>query len=69
MNSYCIGYTHAKCATCEHEKNWQILNQMPNALRLLMQNNMEKIDSDECRLTNMGRHNQAAITKLKGGAA
>jgi len=69
MNSYCLGYTHAKCTTCEHEKNWQILNQVPNALRLSMQNDMERIDSDECRLTNMGQHSQAAIAKPKGGAA
>lgn len=64
MNFYCLGYTHKKCDTCQHEKNWQILNQMPNALRLSMQAGMTSINTDKCRLTKMGEYEP-----VKGGAA
>lgn len=56
MQAYCLGYTHEKCETCRHEKNWQILNQMPDALRLRIQNSVHRIDSDKCRLTKMGEY-------------
>lgn len=56
MLTYCLGYTHAKCETCQHEKNWQTLNQMPDALRRSMQSEGRRIDSDKCRLTKMGEH-------------
>lgn len=59
MKSYCLGYTHAKCDTCRHEKNWQTLNQMPDALRLSLQGAAARIDSDKCRLTKMGEHSPA----------
>lgn len=54
MNKYCLGYTHDKCDTCQHEKNWQTLNQLPDSLRKSMQTSAERIDSDKCRLTKMG---------------
>lgn len=56
MNSYCLGYTHSKCGSCQHEKNWQTLNQMPDALRLSLQARIEYINSDKCRMTKMGEH-------------
>lgn len=56
MDTYCLGYTHSKCDSCQHEINWQILNQMPDALRKPMQKQMRRINSDKCRLTNMGEH-------------
>ncbi len=56
MRTYCLGYTHAKCETCQHESNWQTLNQMPDALRLKLQGDMQRIDSDKCRLTRMGEY-------------
>lgn len=64
MDTYCLGYTHTKCDTCLHEANWQMLNQMPEALRLPMQGRMRRIDSDFCRLTKMGEH--AAAPKPEG---
>lgn len=56
MKTYCLGYTHDKCSTCQHEKNWQALNQMPDPLRLSLQGAATRIDSDKCRLTKMGEH-------------
>lgn len=62
MKTFCLGYTHDKCDTCQHERNWQTLNQLPDALRLSLQSAATRINSDKCRLTRMGEH--AAI----GGA-
>lgn len=63
MKSYCLGYTHAKCDTCQHERNWGALNQLPGALRKSMQKDMVSIDIDKCRLTRMGEY--APIQKGK----
>lgn len=63
MESYCLGYTHSKCGACQHEENWQTLNQMPDALRLPLQQSMERINEDKCRLTGMGEHAPVAIAK------
>lgn len=60
MKSYCLGYAHDKCGSCQHEKNWQVLNQMPCALRLPIQRGMTRIDIDKCRLTSMGEYEAAA---------
>ena len=54
MKNYCLGYAHEKCGTCQHEKNWQVLNQMPDALRKPMQSQAKRVDDDLCRLTGMG---------------
>jgi hypothetical protein len=35
---------------------WQMLNQMPDALRLPLQNASQKINSDKCRMTKMGEY-------------
>lgn len=56
MEAYCLGYTHAKCDICQHEANWQMLNQMPDALRKPLQQRMRRVDIDACRLTKMGEH-------------
>lgn len=56
MNSFCLGYTHPKCDSCQHLSNWHILNQMPDALRKSMQNSMRQVSNDECRLTKMGEY-------------
>lgn len=67
MNTFCLGYSHKKCDTCQHEQNWQTLNHMPNALRLSMQSGMTSINIDKCRLTNMGEYSPAS--SVKGSAA
>jgi phosphoglycerate dehydrogenase-like enzyme len=51
---YCLGYEHDRCGTCQNEKNWQTLNQMPDALRLSIQRSGERVNIDKCRLTKMG---------------
>ena len=59
MKYYCLGYTHEKCKTCQREKNWNTLNQMPDALRKSVQSTMERISDDDCRLSNMGAYEAA----------
>lgn len=59
MDTYCLGYTHEKCDNCQHEKNWQTLNQMPDALRLPLQEKMIHIRDEPCRLTKMGHYKPA----------
>lgn len=54
MKTYCTGYRHQKCDSCQHQANWHTLNQMPNSLRLQMQKQMVSIEIDRCRLTKMG---------------
>ena len=56
MKTYCLGYTHEKCDTCLHEKNWQTLNQMPDVLRKAIQSQMRRVNDDHCRLTKMGEY-------------
>lgn len=59
MKTFCLGYTHEKCDRCQHEKNWQTLNQMPNSLRLPLQKEMTRISDERCRLTKMGEFKEA----------
>ena len=56
MKTFCLGYEHQKCRTCQHEKNWATPNQMPDALRKSMQKKMRRIDDERCRLTKMGEY-------------
>jgi len=54
VKAFCLGYTHQKCDVCQKQANWNILNQMPNALRLAIQKTLESVNTDKCRLTKMG---------------
>ena len=54
--TYCLGYTHPKCDNCQHEKNWQDLNQLPDGLRLSIQKRSIHISDDLCRLRKMGAY-------------
>jgi hypothetical protein len=56
IEKYCLGYTHEKCGTCQNEKNWQILNQLPDSLRKTFQATAVRVDDTKCRLTNMGEY-------------
>jgi hypothetical protein len=60
MTTYCLGYAHLKCVTCQHEANWQTLNQMPDELRIAVQAQLTRINIDECRMTRMGEYQPAA---------
>jgi hypothetical protein len=54
--SYCLGYTHEKCDTCQHQKNWHTLNELSDTERLQRQHIMVRVDNDKCRLTSMGEY-------------
>lgn len=56
IGSYCLGYTHDKCTTCQHLDNWDALNQMPDSLRLAIQKTAVRISDEKCRLTKMGEY-------------
>ncbi len=65
MKTYCLGYTHERCTTCQHWKNWQTLNQMPDALRKPMQSQARRVDDDLCSLTGMGAYKAAPKPEAK----
>lgn len=47
---FCLGNGERGCDGCKREKDWQILNQLPDALRKAMQATAERIDDTECIL-------------------
>jgi hypothetical protein len=47
---FCLGNGSEKCNGCQKEKNWQMLNQMPETLRLAIQKQAKRINDDECIL-------------------
>jgi hypothetical protein len=51
ITHYCLGNGALKCDGCGQEKNWQTLNQMPDALRKSMQAQSVRILDDECILS------------------
>lgn len=53
FTAFCLGTgCMEKCRTCQHDKNWQTLNEMPDALRKPMQANMQRIDNSRCQITS-----------------
>ena len=53
FKAYCLGVgCMTKCETCQFEKNWQTLNEMPNAIRLSIQKNMRRVDNTGCQITS-----------------
>lgn len=56
---YCLGNSDPKCDDCKQERNWQTLNQMPDALRKSMQAQAQRISDSSCILS--GRRWYAAI--------
>ena len=50
ISTFCLGNGALKCDGCGQEKNWQTLNQLPDALRLAMQKNAKRIDDTDCIL-------------------
>lgn len=51
IESYCLGNGAVKCDGCRQEKNWQTLNQMPDALRKSLQSQAQRIDDSDCILS------------------
>ncbi len=50
ITHYCLGNGALKCDGCLQEKNWQTLNQLPDALRKTMQTQAQRIDDTDCIL-------------------
>ena len=48
IDNYCLGNGEMQCDGCQHEKNWQMLNQMPDMLRKPMQARAKRIDDTDC---------------------
>lgn len=68
FTTYCLGVgCMTKCETCQHEKNWQMLNQMDNALRLPMQARMKSMNTTMCQITSGRFYLSTAETKEGGG--
>lgn len=51
ITHFCLGNGALKCDGCRQEKNWQMLNQMPDALRKSLQPQAQRIDDTECILS------------------
>ena len=51
ITHYCLGNGDLKCAGCGQEKNWQMLNQMPDVLRKALQARAQRIDDMACILS------------------
>ena len=51
MTHFCLGTGAIACNGCPQERNWQTLNQMPDALRKSMQSGMQRIDDAACVLS------------------
>lgn len=52
-NTFCLGVgCMTKCESCQHEKNWQALNDMPDAWRLNKQSQMARINNTACQITS-----------------
>lgn len=50
ISTFCLGNGALKCDGCGQEKNWQTLNQLPDALRLAIQKTAKRIDDTACIL-------------------
>ncbi len=51
MKHYCLGTGELKCNGCKQERNWQTLNQLPDAMRKAIQSSAKRIDADDCILS------------------
>lgn len=64
FSTYCLGTgCMTKCDTCQHEKNWQILNEMHDELRKPMQARMTSISTTACQITHGRFYMQATASK------
>ena len=50
IESYCLGNGELGCDGCAQEKNWMILNTMPDVLRKKVQEHARCIDDTDCIL-------------------
>lgn len=47
---FCLGNVELGCDGCQREKDWQTLNQLPDSLRLAIQERAKRIDDTVCIL-------------------
>lgn len=53
FSTYCLGTgALSQCKTCQHEKNWLTLNEMPDALRKPLQATMLRVNESRCQITS-----------------
>lgn len=53
FKAYCLGVgCMTKCESCQFDKNWRTLNELPNELRLSMQSEMARINETACQITS-----------------
>jgi hypothetical protein len=53
FKTYCLGVgCMDKCRTCQHDKNWKTLNELPDVARLAMQKNMIRVKESICQMTS-----------------
>ena len=50
ISTFCLGNGALECDGCGQEKNWQTLNQLPDAFRLAMKKTATRIDDTACIL-------------------
>jgi hypothetical protein len=50
ITRYCLGTGLSPCDGCQMEANWNMLNQMPAALRTALQAPAQRINATACRL-------------------
>ena len=50
IKTFCLGNGALGCDGCGQEKNWQTLNQLPDALRKSIQAQAIRIDDTQCIL-------------------
>jgi hypothetical protein len=50
ITHFCLGNGEPKCDGCGQERNWQALNQLPDAMRLAIQKQAQRIDDTDCIL-------------------
>lgn len=63
MTTYCLGTGMVICNFCQHDENWKHLNNdniISDTERLVLQNDMKRIDEELCQLTN----GKSFITKV-----
>lgn len=58
IETYCLGYTHEKCDTCQNVANWEFLCDFPDQVRIPIQKRAFRINDEKCRLTSMGEYVQ-----------
>jgi hypothetical protein len=51
ITRYCLGTGLSPCDGCQMEANWNMLNQMPAALRTALQAQASRIDDTDCILS------------------